>query len=56
MVGEEEVRRFEKFYKLGSVGFRLGKIQLHRYTLRPISSNWAVMGEALPTDAVRLLA
>lgn len=56
MVGEEEVRRFEKFYKMGSIGFRLGKIQLQRYTLRPISSNWGAMGAELPTDAVRLLA
>jgi cyclopropane-fatty-acyl-phospholipid synthase len=56
MVGEDEVRRFEKFYKIGSIGFRMGKIQLHRYALRPISSNWSAMGAELPRDAVRLLA
>lgn len=56
MVGEEEVRRFEKFFKIGSIGFRAGKLQLHRYTLRPIGGDWAAMGAELPTDAVRLLA
>lgn len=55
MVGEDEVRRFEKFYKLGSMGFRMGKLQLHRYALRPISTAWSAMGRALPTDASRLL-
>jgi cyclopropane-fatty-acyl-phospholipid synthase len=44
LVGEEEVRRFEKFYKLGSMGFRLGKIWLLRLALRPIHSSWAVAG------------
>lgn len=44
MVGEEQVRRFEKFYKLGSLGFRMGKIWLLRFTLRPISTAWDVYG------------
>ena len=44
MVGEEQVRRFERFFRLGSVGFRLGKIDLLRFALRPISKNWAIAG------------
>ncbi len=56
MVGEEEVRRFEKFYKIGSIGFRMGKIQLHRYALRPISGQWAAMGSESPHGAARVLA
>jgi cyclopropane-fatty-acyl-phospholipid synthase len=44
LVGEEEVRRFERFYKLGSIGFRLGKIWLLRLALRPIHSSWAISG------------
>jgi len=44
MVGEEEVHRFERFYKLGSIGFRLGKIWLLRFSLRPIHSAWSVSG------------
>jgi len=56
MVGEEQVRRFEKFYKLGSVGFRMGKIWLLRFSMRPISKDWSAVGANLPTDAVRLLA
>lgn len=56
MVGEEQVRRFEKFYKLGSVGFRMGKIWLLRFAMRPISKDWSAVGANLPTDVVRLLA
>ena len=44
LVGEDEVRRFEKFFKLGSVGFRLGKIWLLRFSLRPIHKDWATKG------------
>jgi cyclopropane-fatty-acyl-phospholipid synthase len=44
LVGEDEVRRFEQFYKLGSIGFRLGKIWLLRLALRPIHSSWAISG------------
>jgi cyclopropane-fatty-acyl-phospholipid synthase len=47
MVGEEQVRRFERFFKLGSVGFRMGKLNLLRFTLRPIVSNWTVTGSEL---------
>jgi len=44
MVGEEQVRRFERFFKLGSVGFRMGKLHLLRFTLRPITTSWTVTG------------
>jgi cyclopropane-fatty-acyl-phospholipid synthase len=44
MVGEEQVTRFERFFKLGSLGFRMGKLQLLRFTLRPISKSWTVVG------------
>lgn len=44
LVGEEEVRRFERFFKLGSIGFRMGKICLLRFSLRPIHQQWSVQG------------
>lgn len=44
MAGEEQVRSFEKFFKLGSVGFRMGKLWLLRFSLRPIRKQWAVTG------------
>jgi cyclopropane-fatty-acyl-phospholipid synthase len=44
MVGEEQVRRFERFFKLGSIGFRMGKLGLLRFTLRPITKNWTLTG------------
>lgn len=44
LVGEDEVRRFEKFYKLGSIGFRMGKIALLRLALRPVHADWSVAG------------
>jgi len=44
MVGEEQVKRFEKFFKMGSIGMRMGKIHLLRFALRPISSEWSVAG------------
>jgi cyclopropane-fatty-acyl-phospholipid synthase len=44
LVGEHEVDRFERFYKLGSIGFRLGKIWLLRLVLRPIHGAWAIAG------------
>lgn len=54
MVGEEEVRRFEHFFKLGSVGFRMGKIWLLRFSLRPIRDNWAVDGSFENDSTFRL--
>ena len=47
MVGEEQVRRCERFFKLGSIGFRMGKLHLLRFTLRRIVSNWMVTGSEL---------
>lgn len=44
MVGEEQVRRFERFFRLGSVGFRLGKIHLLRFALRAVTDRWAAAG------------
>ena len=44
MVGEEQVVRFEKFFKLGSIGFRMGKLGLLRFTLRPITDSWTATG------------
>lgn len=54
MVGEEEVRRFEHFYKLGSMGFRMGKIWLLRFSLRPIHSQWSVRGRHASDGDFRL--
>lgn len=47
MVGEEQVRRFEHFFKLGSMGFRMGKLGLLRFTLRPITDSWTTTGSEL---------
>ncbi|KVE29295.1 hypothetical protein WS67_05420 [Burkholderia singularis] len=47
MVGEEQVRTFERFFKLGSVGFRMGKLNLLRFTLRPITDSWTVTGSEI---------
>ncbi|MFY1826256.1 class I SAM-dependent methyltransferase [Myxococcus fulvus] len=44
LVGEETVARTERYFKLTSMGFRLGKQHLLRFMLRPISSHWAVNG------------
>jgi cyclopropane-fatty-acyl-phospholipid synthase len=44
VVGEEVVRRFECFFKLGSIGFRMGKLSLLRLALRPIRREWTVTG------------
>lgn len=49
MMGEEEVRRFEKFYKMGSIGMRMNKIGLLRFCLRPITTDWKEAGA--PNDA-----
>ncbi len=56
LVGENEVRRFEKFYKLGSFGFRMGKIHLLRFCLRPIVKDWRFKGENKLDDSSRWLA
>lgn len=56
MVGEEQVQRFERFYKLGSIGFRMGKIWLLRFCLRPITRDWRATGEPLKLDGSVSLA
>jgi len=56
MVGEEQVRRFERFFKLGSVGFRMGKLNLLRFTLRPITKQWTITGSELWGEARLRLA
>jgi len=44
MVGGEQVERFERFFRLGSIGFRMGKLHLLRLALRPMTTNWTVAG------------
>jgi cyclopropane-fatty-acyl-phospholipid synthase len=44
LVGEERVRRMERYFKLTSMGFRMGKQHLLRFALRPISTSWTVTG------------
>jgi cyclopropane-fatty-acyl-phospholipid synthase len=44
LVGEEQVARTERYFKLTSIGFRLGKQHLYRFALRPISTSWSVSG------------
>jgi cyclopropane-fatty-acyl-phospholipid synthase len=40
IIGEEAVRRTERYFKLISMGFRMGKQHLLRLVLRPVSSSW----------------
>jgi cyclopropane-fatty-acyl-phospholipid synthase len=44
LVGEEQVARTERYFKLTSVGFRLGKQHLYRFALRPITKSWSISG------------
>jgi cyclopropane-fatty-acyl-phospholipid synthase len=44
LVGEDQVARTERYFKLTSVGFRLGKQHLYRFALRPITTSWSVSG------------
>jgi cyclopropane-fatty-acyl-phospholipid synthase len=44
LVGEEAVARTERYFKLISMGFRMGKEHLLRFALRPIRKSWAVSG------------
>jgi cyclopropane-fatty-acyl-phospholipid synthase len=41
LVGDEMVRRYERYLTLSSFGFRMGKLALYRITLRPYGSRWA---------------
>ncbi len=44
LVGEAAVARTERYFKLTSMGFRLGKQYLMRFALRPITTSWATSG------------
>ena len=44
LVGEQQVARTERYFKLTSVGFRLGKQHLYRFALRPITKSWNISG------------
>jgi cyclopropane-fatty-acyl-phospholipid synthase len=44
LVGEDQVARTERYFKLTSIGFRIGKQHLYRFALRPISNAWRVSG------------
>lgn len=44
LVGEEAVARHERYFKLTSMGFRMGKQHLLRFALRPIRDSWALTG------------
>lgn len=44
LVGEEQVARTERYFKLTSTGFRLGKQHLYRFALRPITKSWSTSG------------
>ncbi|MCW7541681.1 cyclopropane-fatty-acyl-phospholipid synthase family protein [Aquabacterium sp. A7-Y] len=45
-VGEDVVKRYERYLKQSSMGFYMGKLALYRVTLRPISARWATMAVA----------
>jgi len=38
------VRRHERFFKLSAMGFRMGKLHLLRFALRPITNTWTITG------------
>jgi cyclopropane-fatty-acyl-phospholipid synthase len=40
MVGSETVQRYERYLKLATVGFRMGKLNLLRLSLRPVVRGW----------------
>jgi cyclopropane-fatty-acyl-phospholipid synthase len=44
IVGEEHVEKTMRYFKLTSVGFRMGKQHLLRFALRPLVRDWAVTG------------
>jgi len=44
LVGEEVVARTERYFKLISMGFRIGKEHLLRFVLRPVTNRWALTG------------
>lgn len=44
LVGEATVARMERYFKLTSMGFRMGKQYLMRFALRPITTSWSANG------------
>jgi cyclopropane-fatty-acyl-phospholipid synthase len=44
LVGEEMVRRHERFFRLSAMGFRMGKLHLLRCAMRPITDTWTITG------------
>lgn len=40
LVGDDVVRRYERYLTLSSLGFRMGKLALYRITLRPYGTRW----------------
>ena len=44
IVGGQKLADMERFFKLASVGFRMGKQNLLRFALRPIRSKWSTLG------------
>jgi cyclopropane-fatty-acyl-phospholipid synthase len=43
LVGEKKVGEMERFFRMASMGFRMGKQGLLRLCLRPISRKWSTM-------------
>ena len=43
-VGQQKVEEMERFFKMASMGFRMGKQYLLRFSLRPIHDKWTVTG------------
>lgn len=56
LIGEDSVRRMERYFKLTSMGFRMGKQHLLRFALRPISSSWSVTGSEFWDSKAKSLA
>jgi cyclopropane-fatty-acyl-phospholipid synthase len=45
-VGDEVVKRYERYLKQSAMGFYMGKLALYRISLRPIADRWATMAAA----------
>lgn len=43
-IGAERAQQMAQFFKLGSMGFRMGKLHLLRFALRPLTSDWSKSG------------
>ena len=44
LIGQKKATDMERYFKLTSMGFRMGKQSLLRFALRPISKKWSLMG------------